>query len=144
MRHVHVAHCLNDAQVKAVQTLHSNLHFDFELAHGVTQYPGRGPSAEDLPAAGPTGGWKAWWTGSACSLALPPVPANGIAWFYGAGAIQYFYAQDPKLDVRQYDPKRYLPRTRQVSELMDATDPDPQRIPPARRQADRAGKPGGG
>ncbi len=115
--------CLSEAQLKAVQTLHSAVYFDFELANGLTRYPGRGPSGENTPAAGPTGGWAAWWTGSAAPT-VPPVQANGIAWFYGAGAIQYFYARDPKLDVRQYDPKRYATRVREVSELMDSTNPD--------------------
>lgn len=115
--------CLNPAQVKAVQTLHTPLVFDFELANGINRYPGRGPSGEALPPNGPTGGWQAWWTGSAAP-AFPPVQANGIAWYYGAGAIQYFYAQDPKLDVRQYDPRKHLARIRQVSELMDGTHPD--------------------
>lgn len=115
--------CLNEAQVKAVQTLHAPLVFDFELAHGVKRYPGRGPSGENTPSFGPTGGWQSWWTGTAAP-AFPPVQANGIAWFYGGGAIQYFYAQDPKLDLRQYDAKKYLPRIQQVSALMDATNPD--------------------
>ncbi|WP_222432769.1 tannase/feruloyl esterase family alpha/beta hydrolase [Caenimonas sedimenti] len=116
-------HCLNDAQVKAIRTLHSRLSFDFDLANGVRDYPGRGPSGEGTPAAGPTGGWQAWWTGNAAP-AFPPVQANGIAWFYGAGAIQYFYARDPNLDVRKYNPQDHLPRIRQVSALMDATNPD--------------------
>jgi feruloyl esterase len=116
-------HCLNDAQVRAVQTLHSPVLLGFELANGWSEYPGRGPSGEGTPAAGPTGGWQAWWTGNAAP-ALPPVPGNGIAWIFGAGAIQYFYARDPKLDVRSYNPAQHLARIRQVSALMDATDPD--------------------
>lgn len=115
--------CLNAAQVRAVQTLHSPLAFEFELANGLRRYPGRGPSGEATPSSGPTGGWQAWWTGTA-PPSLPPVQANGIAWFYGGGAIQYFYAQDPKADLRTYDPRNHLARIRQVSELMDATNPD--------------------
>ncbi|RYY54066.1 MAG: tannase/feruloyl esterase family alpha/beta hydrolase, partial [Comamonadaceae bacterium] len=93
--------CLTDAQIRAVKTLHSPLDYGTELANGVRQYPGRGPSGENTPAMGPTGGWQAWWTGTAAP-AFPPVQANGIAWFYGAGAIQYFYARDPKADLRTY------------------------------------------
>jgi len=115
--------CLNESQARAIQTLHTPLVFDFELANGLSRYPGRGPSGEATPSSGPTGGWQAWWTGSAAP-ALPPVQANGIAWFYGGGAIQYFYAQDPKADLRTYDPRQHLARIRQVSELMDATNPD--------------------
>ncbi len=115
--------CLNDAQVRAVQTLHAPWRSPVPLANGLIEYPGRGPSGEALPASGPTGGWAAWWLGSA-PPALPPVPGNGIAWFYGAGAIQYFYARNPRLDVRSYRPEDHADRVRAVSALMDSTSPD--------------------
>lgn len=115
--------CLTALQVQAVQTLMSPINFGFDLANGLRQYPGRGPSGEGLPAFGPTGGWGAWWLGSA-PPAFPPVPANGIAWFYGGGAIQYFYAQNPKADLRSYKPENHLARVQQVSALMDSTNPD--------------------
>jgi len=115
--------CLTEPQIRAVKTLGSPLRFDFDLANGQREYPGRGPSGEGLPSFGPTGGWQAWWLGTAAP-ALPPVPANGIAWFYGAGAIQYFYAQDPKADLRAYRPELHRARIAQVSALMDSTNPD--------------------
>lgn len=115
--------CLSEAQVKAVQTLHSPLRLSVDLANGVREYPGRGPGGEALPSFGPTGGWQAWWLGTA-PPALPPVPANGIAWFYGAGAIQYFYARDPKADLLRYTPEAHAARVREVSALMDSTNPD--------------------
>jgi feruloyl esterase len=115
--------CLADAQVRAVQALHSPLRMPVELANGLREYPGRGPSGENTPAAGSAGGWQAWWTGTAAP-AFPPVQANGIGWFYGAGAIQYFYAQDPNADLRGYDPTRHAQRVREVSALMDSTNPD--------------------
>jgi feruloyl esterase len=115
--------CLSAAQVRSVQTLHSPLDLGVELANGLRQYPGRGPSGENTPSFGPTGGWVSWWTGTQAP-AFPPVQANGIAWFYGAGAIQYFYARNPTLDVRQYRIADHLPRVREVSALMDSTNPD--------------------
>lgn len=115
--------CLTEAQVRAVQALHAPLRMTVELANGLREYPGRGPSGENTPASGPTGGWQSWWTGSA-PPAFPPVQSNGIAWFYGAGAIQYFYAQDAKADLRSYDPERHASRVQQVSALMDSTNPD--------------------
>lgn len=117
--------CLNPEQVQAIKTLHSPLNFEFPLANGVTQYPGRGPSAEGLPASGPAGGWAAWWLGRTVP-SLPPEPSNAIAWFYGAGAIQYFYARNPQVDLRSYKPQDYRQRVSSVSELMDATNPDLQ------------------
>lgn len=115
--------CLSAAQVKAVQTLHSPLRLGVDLANGVREYPGRGPGAEGLPSFGPTGGWQTWWLGMAAP-ALPPVQANGIAWFYGAGAIQYFYARDAKADLLRYTPEAHAARVREVSALMDSTNPD--------------------
>jgi feruloyl esterase len=115
--------CLSDAQVRAVQTLNSPLPLDVELANGLRQYPGRGPSGENALSFGPTGGWTAWWLG-ATAPALPPQPSNGIAWFYGGGAIQYFYARDPAADLRNYKISDHAARVREVSALMDSTNPD--------------------
>lgn len=115
--------CLSDAQVRAVQTLHSTYRMPFALANGVTEYPGWGVSGEGTPASGPTGGWNAWWLGTSAPT-QPPQPTNGIAWFYGSGAIQHFYARDGAYDVRNYKPENFEARVRQVSELMDATHPD--------------------
>jgi feruloyl esterase len=115
--------CLSDSQVSAVQTLNSPLRLDVELANGLREYPSRGPSGENLASFGPTGGWTAWWLGAAAP-ALPPQPNNGIAWFYGAGAIQYFYARDPTADLRKYRISDHASRVREVSALMDSTNPD--------------------
>ena len=117
------ANCLNAAQVRAVQTLRSPYRFPYALANGLVEYPAWGIGGEDTAAFGPTGGWRAWWTGSAAP-AVPPVPANGISWFYGAGALQYFYARDPNADPRQITPESTAARTREVSALMDSTSPD--------------------
>ena len=115
--------CLTEPQVRAVQTLHSPYRFDFDLSHGLREYPGRGPSGENTTSYGPTGGWSAWWLGGA-PPAMPPAPNNGITWVYGAGAIQYFYARNPNFDLNRYRPADHMPRIREVSALMDSTDPD--------------------
>jgi hypothetical protein len=115
--------CLSEAQVRAVRTLHSNYRFSFPLANGLQEYPGYGLSGEATPAFGPTGGWSAWWLGGAAPV-LPPQPNNGIAWIYGSGAIQYFYARDPKFDVRRYKPEDFAARVREISALMDSTNAD--------------------
>lgn len=119
--------CLNEAQIKAVDTLHANYKFPFTLANGLDDYPGWGVSGEDTPAIGPTGGWMAWWLGTA-PPAQPPAPNNGIAWIYGAGGIQYVFARDPKLDVTTYKVEDHKSRLLEVSNLMDSTDPDLSRF----------------
>jgi hypothetical protein len=115
--------CLNEAQIDAIRTLHAPYDFPFALAHGVKEYPGWGVSGEANPSFGPTGGWRAWWLGSAPPT-VPPSPTNGIAWLFGSGAIQYIYAQDPTFDPRKYRPEAFANRVREVSALMDSTDPD--------------------
>ena len=117
------AGCLTAAQMQAVQTLHSPYKAPFPLAHDVIEYPGYPLGGEDTPAAGPTGGWRAWWLGST-PPALPPQPGNGIAWLYGSGAAQYVYARNPQADPRMLDLSKLAPRAREVSALMDATNPD--------------------
>jgi hypothetical protein len=115
--------CLSAAQVNAVRTLHGSYRFSFPLENGISEYPGWGVSGEATPAFGPTGGWSAWWLGST-PPALPPLPTNGIAWIYGAGGIQHIFARDPNFDVRKYRPEDFAPRVREVSKLMDSTNPD--------------------
>ncbi len=115
--------CLNDAQISAINTLHSTYKFSFVLANGLDDYPGWGISGEDNPSFGPTGGWVAWWLGKSAP-SLPPAPNNGIAWVYGSGGIQYVFAREPNLDVTKYKPDDHKERLLQVSALMDSTDPD--------------------
>jgi hypothetical protein len=115
--------CLSETQVDAVRTLHAPYRFPFALANGVSEYPGWGVSGEGTPAFGPTGGWSSWWLGSA-PPAVPPQPQNAIAWIYGAGGTQHIFARDPNFDVRKYRPEDFAARVREVSELMDSTNPD--------------------
>ncbi|MEH2523804.1 pimeloyl-ACP methyl ester carboxylesterase [Bradyrhizobium sp. AZCC 2176] len=119
--------CLSAAQITAIKTLHSTYKFPFALENGLDDYPGWGVSGENIPAFGPTGGWSSWWLGKA-PPAQPPVPANGIAWIYGAGGIQYVFARDPQLDVTKYKPEDHKERLLQVSKLMDSTNPDLSRF----------------
>lgn len=115
--------CLSEAQVAAVKTLHAPYRFPFALANGVQEYPGWGVSGEATPAFGPTGGWSSWWLGSKPPT-LPPQPGNAIAWIYGAGGMQHIFARDPNFDVRKYRPEDFAARVKEVSALMDSTNPD--------------------
>ncbi len=115
--------CLAQAQVDAVNTLHAPYKFSFPLANGVTEYPGWGVTGEAIAASGPTGGWSAWWLG-ASPPTLPPKRDNGIAWVFGSGGMRYVFARDPDLDVTRYRPEDHADRVREVSALMDSTNPD--------------------
>jgi hypothetical protein len=115
--------CLSEAQLRAVETLYSRYTFSFPLANGITSYPAWGRGGEALSGTGPVGGWTSWLAGSSPPT-LPPGPTAGRAWLYGSGVVQYFFARDPNFDVRRYDPAAFAERVRQVSALMDSTNPD--------------------
>jgi feruloyl esterase len=117
------AGCLSDAQVRAVETLYSPYTFSFPLANGVTQYPAWGRGGEALRGTGPVGGWTSWLAGTAPPT-LQPGPTAGRGWLYGSGVVQYFITRNPKFDVSRYEPAAFAERVRQVSALMDSTNPD--------------------
>jgi feruloyl esterase len=115
--------CLSEAQLKAVQALHTPTEFRFSLANDVRAYPAWGRGGENAPGTGPVGGWRSWQTGAA-PPSVPAAPQSSRAWLYGSGAIQYFVARDAAYDPRRFNPEEFVGRLRQVSALMDATDPD--------------------
>ncbi|HEX2650496.1 MAG TPA: tannase/feruloyl esterase family alpha/beta hydrolase [Burkholderiales bacterium] len=115
--------CLSDAQVKAVQLLHSSYTFGFDLANGVRSYPGRLYGGEATPGNFPVGGYRAWFSGDSPPV-LPPAPDNGRAWQYSGGGVQYLYARDPNYDLRAYDANKFRARVQQMSALLDSTNPD--------------------
>jgi feruloyl esterase len=127
--------CLSEAQLAAIRTLLSPYKFSFALANGVSEYPGWGVSGEATKSYGPTGGWSAWWLGAA-PPALPPQPNNGIAWDLrrwrhsrtSSRAIRFRQS-------RKYRPEDFAERVREVSALMDSTNPDLGRVQGPQRQA---------
>ena len=100
---------LTDAQLKAVQAMHSPYTFNFPLANGVRAYPAWGLGGENARGGGPVGGWVSWQTGTA-RRRCPPGPTSSRAWLYGSGAIQYFIARDPNYDPRRFDPDAFAER----------------------------------
>jgi len=117
------AGCLTEPQVRSVQALHMPLRLNYPLANDVRGYPAWGRGGENAPGSGPVGGWPSWQTGSAPPT-VPPGPSSSRAWLYGSGAIQYFIARDPTYDPRRFNPDEFVGRMREVSALMDSTNPD--------------------
>jgi Tannase and feruloyl esterase len=115
--------CLSDGQINAIKLLRTPLEFAAPLANGVTSYPGYSMGGEGIVGAGPTGGWTSWWSGRTAPT-LPPQPSNSITWFYGAGAVQYFFAQDAKYDASKFSLNQFPERIKYISQIMDATNPD--------------------
>jgi Tannase and feruloyl esterase len=115
--------CLSDAQLNAVKMMHAPFEFSFALANGVRSYPGWGLGGEAAQGTGPVGGWVSWQTGTAAP-SLPPGPTSSRAWLYGSGTVQFFFARDPNYDVTKFDPAQFSGRMRDISTLMDSTNPD--------------------
>ena len=115
--------CLSDAQLAVVKAMHSPFKLPFKVANGLDTYPAWGFWGNETTPdpANPT--WTRWVTGTA-----PPTPAveasAGQHWLYGANFVRYFAARDPNFDVRSYDPARFEARLKQVSEIIDSSNPD--------------------
>jgi feruloyl esterase len=117
------AACLSRVQLDAVTAMHAPFEFSFALANGVRSYPGWGLGGEGAAGSGPVGGWVSWQTGTGAPT-LPPGPTSSRAWLYGSGTVQYFFARDPSYDVTRFDPAQFADRLREISALMDSTNPD--------------------
>jgi hypothetical protein len=115
--------CLSEAQLATVRLMHSPLELGFTLANGVHAYPAWGLGGEAAAGTGPVGGWISWQTGIGAPM-LPPGPTSSRAWLYGSGAIQFFFARDPNYDASKFDPAQFADRMKEVSALMDSTNPD--------------------
>jgi hypothetical protein len=115
--------CLSQTQLDAVRAMHAPFEFSFTLANGVRSYPGWGVGGEGAQGTGPVGGWVSWQTGTAAPT-LPPGPTSSRAWLYGSGTVQYFFARDLNYDVSKFDPAQLADRMREISALMDSTNPD--------------------
>ncbi|SPJ32211.1 tannase/feruloyl esterase family alpha/beta hydrolase [Kushneria phyllosphaerae] len=117
--------CLSTAQVNLVETLGQRYTFDFPLANGLSSYPGWLYGAEDVP-----GSFGQWVTGP-----MPPThpvsadPGNtSRQYLYGDNFIRYVITRDPAFDLMNYRADDYAARVREVSQLMDSTDPDLSRF----------------
>jgi hypothetical protein len=116
--------CLSDAQIAAVETIHSPYTFPFPLANGITSYPGYNYGGEDQP-----GGMVAWITGPKAPVyPLSSPEEQGRMWYYGSGFVRYFVAGDPDFDPRKFRAEDFRARIEHISALMDSTDPDLSRF----------------
>ncbi len=112
--------CLSDAQIKAVEAYHTRYEYPFPLANGVTSYPGYNYGSEDQPD-----GMVNWASGPSAPASPPPSPATQARiWYYGNGAVRYFFARDPKFDSLKFDPVAFRDNVSRISEMMDSTNPD--------------------
>ncbi|KQP38997.1 tannase/feruloyl esterase family alpha/beta hydrolase [Pseudorhodoferax sp. Leaf274] len=111
--------CLSSAQLAVVQSAHAGYRFSFPVANGMQAYAGFGFGGEGL-----AGNWSNWLVGTAPPTDGPT--ANGINQVYrfGNGYVRYFIAQNAAFDPLGYEPANFRDRVLQVSQWMDATNPD--------------------
>ena len=112
--------CFSDRQITAVETIHRPFEYGFPVANGVTAYPAYNYGSEDQ-----AGGMIVWQTGSQPpQFPIVSRDVQSTGWYFGNGFVRYFYARDAKYNPLRFDPKDFSDRVRQISALMDSTDPD--------------------
>ena len=91
----------------------------FSLANGVTAYPGWSYGSEDQPDS------MIDWTTGAQPQRFPLSPnGQALGWNFGNGFVRYFVARDATYDPLHFSPLDFTDRIRQLSTLLDSTDPD--------------------
>lgn len=113
------ASCFSTAQLAVIQSAHAGYQFSFPVANGMQAYAGFAFGGEGL-----AGNWSNWLVGTAPPTDGPT--ANGInqVYRYGNGYVRYFIAQNAAFDPLTYEPANFRERVLQVSQWMDATNPD--------------------
>lgn len=111
--------CLSDPQIATFNAAYGPTALPFAGANGLTSYPGRLLGGEIQPNEG-----IERWISNGKVPGHPPTATDARAVIYGSSAARNVFARDPGFDVRQFDAVRFAARIRQVSDLMDATDPD--------------------
>ena len=96
--------CLSDAQIRAANAIHGSIAYPFALAHGWRSFSGWPTGSES------TTNWKA--------LPARPTPAANF------GVLRSRIVRDPQANLLDVDLAKYANELRQLSELIDATDPD--------------------
>jgi hypothetical protein len=115
--------CLSDPQIEMLIAVHSPFELPFPVANGLTVYPRSLFGHETTPdPANPT--MTRWVTGPAAPTSAVDAAASSQQWLYGANAVRFFIAKDPDLDPASYDPRRYQARVREVSDIIDSSNPD--------------------
>ena len=106
--------CFTDAELNAIDTLHTPLLFGYAIANNTTLYPGWSWGSENNPS----GNWQSWVNGSNSS--------GGNIVTFGNQFVQNFIAQSPTYDVTKFDPTStaWKSRIQYVSGIVDSTNPD--------------------
>jgi pimeloyl-ACP methyl ester carboxylesterase len=111
--------CFSDAHLAVVNAAHDGYTFNFARANGVMSYAGFGYGGEGL-----SGNWDRWLAGTVAPTAGPDATGVSQVYLYGNYYVRYFIARNRNFDPLTYDPDNFRERVVEVSNLMDATNPD--------------------
>lgn len=112
--------CLSEAQIATLKSAYEPTTAPVQLVRGSLFYPGRLSGGEVQTSGDNLTRWLS--TGKVPSNPLLPTDPRGV--IYGSNFIRYVIARDPAFPVETYDPVRFASRLKEVSEMMDSTDPD--------------------
>ncbi|KVK75901.1 hypothetical protein WS90_24935 [Burkholderia cepacia] len=103
--------CLSDAQINTLMTAATPMEFAFPLANGVTSI----------------GPYPVFQGGDVAGTLFDPIGTDGTRTAYYSldePVIKYFDEQDPNGTTAGFDYRAWQPRVTQLSNLLDATDPN--------------------
>ncbi|MES2258038.1 MAG: tannase/feruloyl esterase family alpha/beta hydrolase [Pseudomonadota bacterium] len=117
-------HCLSDAQLGVINTLHNGLTLPYEMAFNSTRYSGYNAlEGTDFSVNNFTLG-----LGNSATLVDPlNNTANGYLFAQGAQWLRYFVAKDPTFNPLSFDPQNpglYKQRIVDLSAIVGAENPD--------------------
>lgn len=112
--------CMTDAQVATLKSAYEATSFPFAVSNGITSYPGRLFGGEiQVP-----GDNFARWVSVGKPVSVPLTPQDPRGAIYGSNFIRYVIARDADFDISKFDPAKFEARIKEVSALMDSTNPD--------------------
>jgi pimeloyl-ACP methyl ester carboxylesterase len=112
--------CFSSGQLNALKSTYAGYQFPFTLANGITTYPGYVPGSEGIP-----NNFARWVAGTTQPNADPDsTPATSGNYLYGSYYTRFFIAQDPAFNALDYNPAAFQARVLELSNLLDATNPD--------------------
>lgn len=115
------ATCLSDAQLNTARTISDDLVLPYQLAFGVSRYPGYNLFQ------GADFGHGLGMGNSATAVSPPTVAANGYLYTQGDNYLKYLITKDPAFSSLAFDinsPGRYQQRLVESSDVVGAMNPD--------------------
>jgi hypothetical protein len=103
------AACLSDAQIAVVVQMHSPTRFGFELANGLSEFPGYGTGREALG-----------WLTITPKPGLPDRPNLGQP----GTTVQFGILKDPSINLLNFEIAAHRNRIVAASRIIDSTNPD--------------------